>query len=477
VALTVDTFSVIIQRLITYLQANTSRITDYNRGSVIRTLLEAVALEMDKLYYQLELLQNASFIKSAAGDDLDAKAQDFGLTRIPATKATVTVRLSRLTPAPVGGIAIPAGSIWSTLPRFTTSDAVQFTNAVAYTIPAGDTFLDISVEAVVAGQSGNVLATEIVVNSSNVEGVDFLGNPLAATGGDDIETDAELRSRISLIFRGNNAGTEDNYKSVLLGNTLAVVSSVSVVGPGEPLMTRDSGVGGKVDIYFKGNALPTQASESFLFVNGTDYNFSPYIFDPPDYPNARLVPVNSIVQIQDLDTLDILVAGTDYTFVADATIFGRSDRAQDKIAFANMPTRNGHTFQVTFFYDKTVGDLRAIIESWRPITADVLIKEGLVQSVDARIKPFYAPGIVPSAAQAAMTTALQDYINEIQLGGTIYVTEALRRMAEVKVNGLLAVIGFDKTQSTIYNTGVPTSNSVLTVDKNTYFSLNAVVYL
>lgn len=475
--LTVDTFSVIISRLMTYLQANTSRITDYNRGSVTRTLLEAVALEMDKLYFQLERLQNSFFLRTSVGDDLDEKANDLGLERVVATKSTVIVTLGRLSPAPVGGINVPAGSIWTTLPRFTTSDSIQFTNPLAATIPAGETSVDVQVDAVVAGQNGNVLAGEIVVNASNVEGIDTVANALPATGGDDVESDSELQNRIALVYRGNSAGTEENYKLVVLSNTVAVVSSVSVVGPGEPLMTRDNGVGGKIDIYFKGNALPTQGDQSFAFVNGTDYYFSPTIFDPPDYPTARQVPVNAIVSIQDMDTMDFLIAGTDFNLVVDTSIFGRSDRAADKITFANMVIRNGHTFKVIFNYDKTVGDLRTLIETWRPITADVLIKEGLIQLLDAKIKPFYAPGIVPGDAQAAMSDALEGYINEIGLGGTIYVTEAIRRMSEVKVNGLIAVSGFDKSLTTIFMTGVPTSASTITVDKNTYFALNAITYL
>jgi hypothetical protein len=442
---------------------------------------------MDKLYYQLERLQKATFIQSAAGDDLDIKAGDFNLSRVQATKAVGVIRLSRLTPAPISGVDIPAGSIWTTTPRFTSFDAIQFTNPISWFMPADATFLDIDVEAVVAGTIGNVLANAVIVNSTNVPGVDSLANPLAFTGGGDLETDNGLRARLSLIFRGNNSGTESNYKSVLLGNATAVVSSVSIVGPGEPLMTRDSGVGGKADIYFKGSANPQTFTESFSFFSGVDHIIQPEIFDPPDFPNQRNVPVNSITSIEDMDTLEILVAGVDYTFVPDTTVFARSDRDQSKVTFANMPTRDGHTFLITYVADKTVGDLRTLIETYRPITADILIKEGVIQNLDATIKPFYAPGVSPAVAQPAMTLALQGYINELGLGGVapndqgnlpgLYVTEAIRRMSEVKINGLKAVTGFDKELTTIFKTGFPTTDSVITITKDTYFVLNAVSYI
>lgn len=482
-ALTVDTFSVVVARLISFLQANTTRIDDYNTGSVTRTLLEAVALEFDKQYFQLERVQKASYIQTAAGDDLAVTAQDFGLTRVASVKATGFVNLSRLTPAPPGGILIPAGSVWSTLPSATPFDAVRFVNVADITMPAGDTTLAVPIEAVVAGSDGNVLIGEIIVNSSNVAGIDGATNLAPTTGGDNEESDTELRGRIQTLLKGNTAGTEDSYKNILLSNTTAVVSSISVVGPGDALMTRDSGVGGKLDIYFKGNVNPQSFAETFVFVNGTDYFFSPNQFDPPDFPNQRNVPVTGITMIEDLTAADV-VAVIDYNLVNDTSVFVGSDRAQDKITFANMPTRDGHTFRVTFMANKTVGDLRTLIEPFRPITADVIIKAGFQQLMDANIKPFYAPGVDHIAANVVMQDALEDYINELGLGGAngtitpgLFVTEAIRRMSEVKVDGLLAVVGFDKTLTTVFKTGIPTTDSLITIDKATYFVANSFTFL
>ena len=475
-SLTVDTFSVIAQRLVTYLQANTSLLTDYNEGSVTLTLLEACAMEFDKEYYQLELVQEASYIQQASGSDLDLKAADYNLTRISAMYGQGVVRLSRLTPAPSAGVPIPAGSTWSTLPQFTAYDAVAVSNPTAAMIPAGALYVDVPCTAVVAGTTGNVLAGSIVVNTSDVPGVDQVTNLAPFTGGANVESDTTFRARLALLLKGTNAGTENNYKSILLNNTTAIIQSVAIVGPGEPLMTRDSGVGGKVDIYFEGNVNPQTTTETFTFSNPNSYVISPWAYDPPDYPTQRNQPVDSITQIQDLTTLDILVAGTDYNFVPDTTVFARSDRAQDMITFANMPARNGHQFAVTFLYDKTVGDLRVLIEPWRPITADIMIKEGLIQLIDATIQPFYAPGVNVAAAQVTMQTVLQAYIDGIPLGGTLYVTEALRQMAEATVNGIKQVLGFN-TATQIYPHGVPGAQASITVQKNTYFDLNTITWM
>lgn len=474
--LAVETFTVIYNRLALYLQANTARITDYNKGSAARSILEAVALEFDKQYYQLENVQKASYINTAVGDDLAIKALDYGLNKIQATSAQVTITLTRNTPAPIGGVPIPINSVWTTVPQFSAFDAIRFQNPLAATFPAGDTTFDLAVTAVVPGLSGNVPSGSIIVNASNVPGIDAVTNTLPSANGDDEESDNELRSRLSLKIKGNNAGTENSYKSILLANTSAVVSSVSIVGPGEPLMTRDAGAGGKADIYFKGNLNPNTFVESFVYDNSLlEYFFSPDPFDPPDFPNERRVPVVSITKVEDLTAADIVPPG-DYTLTNDSTIFGGSDRAQDKVVFINSPARDGHNFRITFIANQTVGDLRFLIEPTRPITADILIKQGLQADLDGSFKPFYAPGVDTAAADAAMLTVLSEYVNELGLGATIYLTEAIRRMSEVKVNGLTAVIGFDKLLSSLFLTGIPTSDSSITLDKNQYFVLNTVTF-
>jgi hypothetical protein len=462
--------------MVTYLQANTSLLTDYNEGSVVLTLLESNGMEFDKNYYQLELVQDASYIQQAQGEDLDLKAADYNLTRIQATYASGFITLSSNTPAPPAGIPIPANSTWSTQPAFTAYDAIAVQNPTAAQIAPGQLAVTIPVIAVVAGTTGNVLASQIIVNTSDVPGIDQVTNLLPLTGGANVESDTSLRSRLALLLKGTNAGTENSYVTVLRNNTTAILESVALVGPGEPLMTRDNGVGGKIDIYIEGNLNPQQFSEVFTYTGPMDYVFSPYIFDPPDYPNQRNVPVDSVVQLVDTTTSDVLVSPADYTFVPDTSIFGRSDRAQDMLVISNMPARVGHTFTVTFVADKTVGDLRTLIEAYRPVTADLMIKEGIEQLIDANIQPFYAPGVNEAAAQAAMQTVLQAYVDGLDLGQTLYVTEALRQMAEATVSGLKVVVGFN-VGTQIFQHGSPSTALSIASPKNTYFVLNSVTWL
>lgn len=84
-------FPQILEDMIAYVQANTI-ISDFNVGSVARTLLEAAALEDDEQYFQMVQLLEAFRLSTARGEDLDRRLADFGILRREATTATVYVR-------------------------------------------------------------------------------------------------------------------------------------------------------------------------------------------------------------------------------------------------------------------------------------------------------------------------------------------------------------------------------------------------
>ncbi len=63
-------------------------VTDFNRGSVIRTILEAAALEDDEQYYQMLQILRAFSYRTAPGTDLDRRAADFDIVRNIATPST-----------------------------------------------------------------------------------------------------------------------------------------------------------------------------------------------------------------------------------------------------------------------------------------------------------------------------------------------------------------------------------------------------
>jgi uncharacterized phage protein gp47/JayE len=81
-----------------YVTAQT-QLTDFEIGSVVRTVIEAAALEDDEQYFQMVQLLDAFSISTSAGSDLDKRVADFNVIRLgPAASAGQVVFQDNLLP-------------------------------------------------------------------------------------------------------------------------------------------------------------------------------------------------------------------------------------------------------------------------------------------------------------------------------------------------------------------------------------------
>src|SRR5208283_2773217 len=109
-------------------------------------------------------------------------------------------------------------------------------------------------------------------------------NVVAFSGGTDQETDAAFRSRILATFSGSSVGTALGYLNAALSVT--GVQDAVVIGPGNPLMTRDGtvsevingvltvvspGSGGKVDIVVLGSS-DVSNTDTFIYQDKSNNN-------------------------------------------------------------------------------------------------------------------------------------------------------------------------------------------------------------
>jgi uncharacterized phage protein gp47/JayE len=128
------TYEQILTDMIAYVQARTS-LSDYTVGSVIRTVLEAAALEDDEQYFQMVQLLDAFSLTTASGEDLDRRLADFGIVRLQASRAFGQVRFfdSNLTTDEVAADAVVGNT---TVQIF---DSTKFpTTGFPYTIRIGE---------------------------------------------------------------------------------------------------------------------------------------------------------------------------------------------------------------------------------------------------------------------------------------------------------------------------------------------------
>lgn len=98
----VKNFNLITASMVNWMANAQTKITDFNRGSVIRTMLETVALEIEEVYFRIYQSLGASIAESVY--------TAFSFPKLPPVRATGQMRFYRLNPATFD-ITVPAGSV------------------------------------------------------------------------------------------------------------------------------------------------------------------------------------------------------------------------------------------------------------------------------------------------------------------------------------------------------------------------------
>jgi Baseplate J-like protein len=193
-AFRVKTFIQIIGDMVAHMRASQRRVTDFNVGSVNRTLLEAAGAEVDELYqaYAQGLL-DAIPVAIYRSFDFDTK---------PALSASGLVRFSA-TPSHESLVTIPAGFMVAA------PGGVQFQVAQQYTIPVGQQTVDALVVCTAPGTAGNVAANTITSLVSSAVDLGSVTNLAAFTNGRGVESEAERKLRFISYIRTLAKGTPE----------------------------------------------------------------------------------------------------------------------------------------------------------------------------------------------------------------------------------------------------------------------------
>jgi hypothetical protein len=83
---------------VSYTFGEPTGITDVNPGSVVRTIVEAIAREMDFLYEALDRVYKSGFVDTSTGNALELVVSLLGIERIQPKSATGLVTFGRTTP-------------------------------------------------------------------------------------------------------------------------------------------------------------------------------------------------------------------------------------------------------------------------------------------------------------------------------------------------------------------------------------------
>ncbi|MNJ90222.1 Baseplate J-like protein [compost metagenome] len=370
--------SEIAVNLITYIH-DTIPEADTKEGTFIRDIfIDPVAEEIATLYRNAKLIELAQSILTASDSDLDKLAKNYFVERKGATQSSGKLRFYIGTDEPTYDVNIPRGTIVSTLNKTLDGSKYYITTDTAIILAGNRStyqkdiitenwYVDIEAVSQQSGSEYNASAGTIVQISSNVDSiVSGVTNPFSFTGGTDAEDDASLILRMSLVISGSNIGTKDGYRSFVLSQS--GVEDAIVIGAKDPLMTRDGGEGGMVDIYVR-----AEQTETDQFDFDVDYEYITESVGHTAYADIpfRRQPVISV-----------------------SSITGRYSDSSSETGYIERSYINGSNFKVekgtSKYFQDIVWDTAFTDVSLTNLTGEDLLKAEATNSLNAKLKRFLA---------------------------------------------------------------------------------------
>lgn len=223
-AFQIKDFASIAASSINWMRASTKKVTDFNVGSVVRTMLEAVAAEIDELYQRMFIGLREAIPVSVYNS--------FRFERIEAVAASGLVRVN-VTPS-ADPILIPAGTTFSTA-----GVAVTYTSLSDVTIAPSASYADVQVAANVPGVAGNIAASKVFTLAPAPDAFVSASNLTAFISGLDRESDNARLLRFNAFIESLNRGTvkavDYGLRTTALydasGNAIERVVAAAVIEP------------------------------------------------------------------------------------------------------------------------------------------------------------------------------------------------------------------------------------------------------
>ena len=263
--------STIVASVVAGIQGRARQLIDFGSGSPLRAIVEGFASLF--LWFQGVALRilSATRLSTSSGIDVDTFTVDF----MPAVPGTVSPRLgaqpavglltfSRFTAGASQGF-IPVGATVQTQdgtqnyvvtanPTFATYQV----SPPGYVLAAGLASVTIPAAAQTAGASGNSQAGAISVITSPITGIDTATNLAAFVGGEDQETDSELKARFAAwilgLSRGDVYGLTAAIEGANIGAQWTLAEDYDYSGtwrPGYFFVVADDGSGAPPDAFMR----------------------------------------------------------------------------------------------------------------------------------------------------------------------------------------------------------------------------------
>lgn len=271
-------------------------------GSNINLLFGGASLMGEMITAAWAKCVRGLFVSTARSAQLDKVVADrFGITRLPATLATVDLTISRPTDG-AGGGTILAGS------QITTADGSIFTLQADVVFGATDLSQPGEGVAAVTGSAQNVAAGAL--NSWVDQPFDptiLVTNPTGAAGGNEVESDDYFRARALTFYitarRGILAAIQFGAVSAGVGATVA--TAFEIINPGNALpagaveLVISDQNGNSSQAMIQGvidNLLTYRAAGIPVFVSGGSVQYEQVIYDLEFQAGVNTVAASSAVR-------------------------------------------------------------------------------------------------------------------------------------------------------------------------------------
>jgi len=193
VAFQIKDFVSICASMINHMRGTQTKITDFQPGSAVRTIVEAPAVEIEELYLQMFIgLREAIPV---------ATFQSFGFDKYPSTYATGFVSISCKT-AITESFIIPAGTV------FSAEDGRTYRSVADVAWNVGTAIVSVPVAATAAGAAGNIEAGYIIESNSSLFDDNFTISNQTISNGTDEESDEAREARFAEYVSSLSRGTK-----------------------------------------------------------------------------------------------------------------------------------------------------------------------------------------------------------------------------------------------------------------------------
>ena len=402
--------SEIVRDLMARMVARTT-LTDVAEGSVLLSLLQTVAEQIAEADARLAGIRN-QFTLNAVGLDLDERAEDIGITRLPSARATGLVTLTRATATDV--LSIPQGSIIGR-----TDNAVTYATQALVSMGVGVREIEVSVVASVAGSIGNAPTRALNVLTDVPSAIISVTQSGAIGNGQDEEDDAQIRARATRYLNSlarcqpialENLALSYSATDGTRATTATLYEHPTTGGKCELLVDDGSGLGDTPRTR-TGAVLTTVLNSALGQIIGVE---------------SPIVGEITVTDITSMAQQVRLIENTDYIVFRERGVIHLLE---------NAPVQVGNTLQVSSYnvYIGLVAEIQSIIEGqpsditsgYRPVGVSVRVLPAPVQRVDFDIQIVVSDGANVQAVANAVETTIASLLSSLGAGKPAYIAKVI----------------------------------------------------